>query len=440
MRQFLTCSCLLYLAVCMQSVHAKDALEPLTITFTDSAIPNALDLGTKAKRWKVSDQSLVNSDVKGNDTFGLNIEPTEKLTLSFAASTQAINSNGGFWGFAMILKDQTRVQVFSQNKHLRYYIRKPGDPLKPINFARLPNPDSPDAKLNVTVDGNKLTASADEGETFVLDLPSAGIQRIEFQAYHMQVALHQITVDASVKLQQVKDDSEHLKSQLDVPSDAVQRPSDSNALVIFYIGDSITRHGFSKDTIQRLGWDHLAGMAATDASKDFAHLFADHVQSKNKGKNVQLFFHSKGGAGAAATRYATLGTYIPLKPDIVVVQLGEHEKQHNGVDALRTNYHALLSTMQQWESKPIILCVGVWNPIGKGQRTQYTGWAVTVNQTMAEVCKSLAIPYASMEKHALNPNNSGWGTSKGVQWHPNDAGMQAYADELIQMYDEQTSK
>jgi lysophospholipase L1-like esterase len=176
-------------------------------------------------------------------------------------------------------------------------------------------------------------------------------------------------------------------------------------------------------------------MAASQESKDFAHLFADHVQQKNPGKKVALFFHGKGGAGAAATRYQYLKPYEKLQPQIVVVQLGEHEKQHVGKEALQANYRALLSAMQQWDSKPVILCVGVWNPYGKGERTAYTDWTLTVDQTMAGVCKDLNIPYASMEKHALNPANSGWGTSGGVKWHPNDAGMQAYADELIHMYD-----
>ncbi len=53
---------------------------------------------------------------------------------------------------------------------------------------------------------------------------------------------------------------------------------------------------------------------------------------------------------------------------------------------------------------------------------------------MADVCDSLGIPYARMAEHALNPANSGWGTSHGVQWHPNDAGMARYAEELLAMY------
>lgn len=42
--------------------------------------------------------------------------------------------------------------------------------------------------------------------------------------------------------------------------------------------------------------------------------------------------------------------------------------------------------------------------------------------------------YAPMAEHALNPANSGSGTSHGVRWHPNDAGMAAYAEQLILMY------
>lgn len=424
--------CLLAQVMCVEQVHAQ----AMQLSFENGVIPSALNLGNQTHRWKVSDTALGNPDVDGNDSFTFNLEPTDKLSLSADVSIIATHPKGGFWGLAVILKDKTRVQVFNQNKTLRYYVTKAGEKLKPQTFDKLAYSELQRATFHVNIDGDTLQASAGDGKTHTLTLPSTGITRVEFQAYHMQVSIHSLSADgAATFTPKSQADDEHLKSQLDVPDDAVQRPSDPNALVIFYIGDSITRHGTSAAIKKKLGWDHLAGMAATEESKDFAHLFAAHVQAKNPQKKVSLFFHSKGGAGAAAPRLAALGSYVPLKPDIIVVQLGEHEKEHVGEQALRTSYRALLSTMQSWEHKPIILCVGVWNPYGKGERTAYTQWTHTVDQVMSDVCKELAIPYASMEKHALNPANSGWGTTGGVQWHPNDAGMQAYANELIRMYD-----
>ncbi|MAX26465.1 MAG: hypothetical protein CMJ19_18380 [Phycisphaeraceae bacterium] len=434
MRHLLAFSCLIPVFLLGSWAQAQSDAQHV-INFDDSTVPAAIKLA-RPDRWQVADNALNNLDHNTNDTFKFQIAPSDQLKVSADVTMHSIHPKGGFWGLAATLKDGTRVQVFNQGQQLRYYVRKPGDKLKPMTFVRLPDDAKERVTFHVAIDNKQLTAQANDGKAYSLDLPSAGIKAFEFQAFQAHVSIHSITLDGEIKINNTKaNDDEHLKSQLDVADPSIKRPDDPNALVIFYIGDSITRHGFSAATIKKLGWDHLAGMAATQESKDFAHLFAAHVQKQNPDKKVSLHFHSKGGAGAAATRYRTLKPYEVLQPEIVVVQLGEHEKQHNGVEALQSNYRALLSTMQQWDSKPTILCVGVWNPYGKGKRSAYTDWTLTTDQTMAGVCKDLNIPYASMEKHALNPANSGWGTSNGVKWHPNDAGMQAYADELIRMYE-----
>lgn len=434
MRNLLSCGCLLMSLILACMLHADELPGEIKLDFASGKIPAQLQMAL-AKRWAIADSKLVNADVNQGDSFTISLDKTEQATICADVNILGVHEKGGFWGIAFVMKDQTRVQVFNQGHQLRYYIRKPGDPLKPRTFAVLPEAAAEHAVFTASIDGAKLLASADGGKVFELPLETSGIERVEFQAYQMQVAINSIAITGPLKAVDPKaDKDEHLKSQLEVAGPPVIRPADPNALVIFYIGDSITRHGFNAGTIQKLGWDHLAGMAATEESRDFAHLFAAHVQSLNPQKKVAIFFHDRGGAGAAAPKLAAISAFATLKPEIVVVQLGEHEKEHNGEDKLRENYRALLSTMQQWESKPLILCVGVWNPYGKGERTAYTDWTLTVDRVMAEVCKDLKIPYASMEKHALNPQCSGWGTSGGVKWHPNDAGMQAYADELISMY------
>ena len=69
----------------------------------------------------------------------------------------------------------------------------------------------------------------------------------------------------------------------------------ANEYRIQFIGDSITRHGFNKDTIKRLKWDHLAGMAASSEDKDFVHLFAAKVQETMPEKKVKIHFKGRGG-------------------------------------------------------------------------------------------------------------------------------------------------
>ncbi len=227
--------------------------------------------------------------------------------------------------------------------------------------------------------------------------------------------------------------ADHLKSQLDVV-EPMQKKSSATAFRILFIGDSITRHGFNKTTTEKLGWGHIAGMAATTEKKDYAHLFSAMVQERLPEREVEIYFHSGGGSGSAAQRLSAIGEVEGLDPHLVVVQLGEHEKAVNGEAALRSNYTQLISAFDAQVPAPLMLCTGVWNPRNL-ERGEYTGWTATIERIMRDACKKKGIPFASVEKYAMDPTCSGWGTSKGVQWHPNDKGHAGYAFALIECYD-----
>src|ERR1700678_2947065 len=72
-------------------------------------------------------------------------------------------------------------------------------------------------------------------------------------------------------------DDESLKSQAPVADEAIAQ-SAPNAYRILFIGDSITRHNTNPDILARLGWDHIAGMAASSEDKDYVHLLAAKIQ------------------------------------------------------------------------------------------------------------------------------------------------------------------
>jgi lysophospholipase L1-like esterase len=227
--------------------------------------------------------------------------------------------------------------------------------------------------------------------------------------------------------------SETLKSQLDVAFTVERQSGSEDAYRILFVGDSITRHGFNKNTEKKLGWGHLAGMAASAEASDYAHRFADLVQQRCPGRHVEIYFHTSGGGGSAAERLSAIDDVKPIEPHLVVIQLGEHEKLATGEDEFRSNYAALLNEFVQQKPRPQILCTGVWSP-GDGSKTNYTGWTARVEAIMKEECAKRNIPLASVEKYALDPSCSGWGSSRGVQWHPNDKGHLGYATALMECY------
>jgi hypothetical protein len=208
-----------------------------------------------------------------------------------------------------------------------------------------------------------------------------------------------------------------------------------NEYRILFIGNSITRHEFNDNTIKALGWDHLSGMAASTESKDYAHLLSSRIQEKLPGRNVEIYFHRAGGNGSVKGRLATIDSVKFFRPDLVVIQMGEHEKAEDGQQTLKKNYDSLLHVFDDWPTRPRILCTGVWCPQKvNGSSSGYTGWVATIEQTMERECRENKIPFVSVEKYALDPRYHGWGTSEGVKWHPNDKGMEAYATGLFNAF------
>lgn len=199
---------------------------------------------------------------------------------------------------------------------------------------------------------------------------------------------------------------------------AAAEPKQATYKVLF-IGDSITRHG-PKPSIK---WDHLAGMAATSEDKDYAHLLmADIGKSLGGRQTVPMF---GGVVGTYKDKLKYKDTYEQFAPDLVVVQLGEHEKSADGAEAAGQDCYALLSALKNLASKPMVLCTGHWQP------STYRAWHVDLDKAIEAACRRAEVPFVSVQAVAENPANHGWGEDNGVKWHPNDAGMRGYADALF---------
>lgn len=216
------------------------------------------------------------------------------------------------------------------------------------------------------------------------------------------------------------------KSQLDV-SRSLQKSDAPNAFRALFIGDSITLHGTSAKLKAKLGWDHVAGMAASEESRDYAHVLAGLVQNQMPDRKVDIYFHTLGGSGAVAERLSAIEKVRPLEPHLVFVQLGEHEKDRSGLDKLRADLAALVTAFNAQNPPPRVICAGPWSPPPASGKSSYEGWAGEVEKAMQEVCTQNNIPFISVRDLAEDPACRGWGESDGVKWHPNDKGHDGYA-------------
>jgi hypothetical protein len=220
-----------------------------------------------------------------------------------------------------------------------------------------------------------------------------------------------------------------LRSQLERVSDISAFVPREHEFRIYFIGDSITRHGTNQDLLERLKWDHESGMAASSEDKDFVHLVATGI-SKAVGKKTCIFFGNGGDAANAMKGMADAKTY---QPHLVIVQLGEHVPADENSQKTFSEYETLLDGLMALPSKPMIICTGSWSP-QKGV-SSYQGHEKRVNGIQKDICRGKGVAFADIEKYALDPSCSGTGGSDGVKWHPNDNGQAGYAKEILQLFE-----
>ncbi|HTL67255.1 MAG TPA: beta-L-arabinofuranosidase domain-containing protein [Lacunisphaera sp.] len=237
-----------------------------------------------------------------------------------------------------------------------------------------------------------------------------------------------------------------IRTQLEV-FDRNPGQSAPNAYRILFVGDSITRHGVSDRTRRDLGWDHVAGMAASSAAKDYVHLLAARIQRTMPERKVEIYYDSqvtkrnsdRFEEGSFADKQARLESLQDgFHPHLVVVQLGEHEEPQRGASFMRESWDRLLASLVDLAPDSGVICAGVWVPGDKsGGRDGYaTGWGAEVEEAMRAGCDKYGVPFESVRDFALDPSCRGSGTNPGVRWHPNDKGMAGYAKVLFGAYEQ----
>lgn len=394
------------------------------------------------KQWTLQNGSLSTvNGVDGSSHFDISNLRAEQLEVSFKAKLLKVNDKGGIFGIKLMGSSGKTIQLFQQENTLSLIHTAKSKRVQKTRIGKLTKPlvvsdKSEWTEFTFIITKSTITALVNKQKIGTAELHESWsiapkILAIRFHSFQADVSFDDIHLESEQEniMNKVQPGDKRL-SQLDVIED-VDIAKGKNDYRILFIGDSITRHGFSKKTIRLMGWGHTAGMAATKEENDYAHLLAAKIQKTMPKKTVHPYFHNKGGSGSIMHRLSVIDSFESYEPHLVVVQLGEHEKERNGVNMLKNNYTRLLQSIQKWSSRPIIICTGVWSIT---KPPAYTNWSRKVEDSMKSTCKKLSIPFASVEKYALDPSCSGWGTHAGVKWHPNDKGMQGYATEIFKQF------
>ena len=208
-------------------------------------------------------------------------------------------------------------------------------------------------------------------------------------------------------------------------------PIPAHAYRILFVGNSITQHGFNADTLRDLHWDHLSGMAASDQGHDYVHRLLGKIRATMPERPIAVRMTSlvPGGLGTTPERLApVVKDSAGFRPDLVIIQHGEHEQAARGAEAVAETYNALLDLFDKATPRPRIVCVGNWSLDLNAGGTGYADFSATVEHTMQDICVKRGIPFVSVASVAADPLCHGAGQNPGVQWHPNDRGHAKYAD------------
>jgi xylan 1,4-beta-xylosidase len=192
---------------------------------------------------------------------------------------------------------------------------------------------------------------------------------------------------------------------------------------ILFIGDSITLHP-PKASLQ---WTNFHGMAASAPEKDYVHLVLSDLRKAMPGTTIKELI--PGGVGWVKGALTKLRELQGFHPNFVVVQLGEHELTDGRLPRLEKDYEGLLKGLLAFEGHPVVIGTGLWNP--QTDDAPYAGEIEQVETTMAHVARDLGVFFVSVQDLARDPACYGYGKVRGVQWHPNDKGMQGYATRIV---------
>ncbi|MEJ0000611.1 MAG: SGNH/GDSL hydrolase family protein [Verrucomicrobiota bacterium] len=184
------------------------------------------------------------------------------------------------------------------------------------------------------------------------------------------------------------------------------------------VGDSITKHGPTPS----INWSGNWGMAASSEEQDYVHLIQARLAAAQQGKAPQLMVVG-GGGGKLGDKVGLLPGVTAFGADLGIVQMGENDNQDITADGFQKAYERIIQAILAGNPKARVFCFGVWTP---------PNGSATKDAFIQAACRDTGATFVSLEEANADPQNRAGAehrfTHPGVNWHPGDKGMQAYAD------------
>ncbi len=199
------------------------------------------------------------------------------------------------------------------------------------------------------------------------------------------------------------------------------RPSTESVPKVFtnivVLGNSIT---YSERNVSS-GWNDSWGMAASSREKDYVHLLSKKFRQADSSARVRAL-----NIAAFEVDYAhydfnkELRAYRTLRPDLLIIRIGENVQQQNFDAAMfQQRYSSLISYFKNGNPNLTVLSVSSFWP-----DRRYVSAEMQKHQ-----------PYLSLEPLGFDITNYAFdmlSVDQSVKGHPGDKGMQAIADMIWQ--------
>lgn len=193
-----------------------------------------------------------------------------------------------------------------------------------------------------------------------------------------------------------------------------RRPMPANAYRVLFNGGSLTFHAPLAGI-----WGSYGGMAASALERDYVHLFVEALARELQPRPVEPLIN---GAGYLRELTAQLSDLVGPPPDVVVIQGGESDPWN---EAFPLTYENFATDLGRVGATPgCVIVLGDWYSPERSRCSQ-------------EIARRHGWPWIDLHAIHQNPGHCGDGgpyAHAGVATHPNDVGMQAIADALMQAW------
>ena len=199
---------------------------------------------------------------------------------------------------------------------------------------------------------------------------------------------------------------------------------------ILIIGNSITRHGIS----EKIGWNHISGMAASNINNDYAHILfkKTEVLIPNRRICMRISTLSTFERNFHNFNLKTIDSLVNYKPDVIIFQLGENVV----FDSINTKLlfekkYIELINYAKGKFNPIVICT---TPFFPSQEKNEVIKKVTykTKSFLTDLSHLYLLDKTNYVKNELNyPGDKSTWIHLGIGVHPGDFGMENIATQIF---------